>query len=266
MQALAIPAQLPGIRVEMSAHFMVVTLDSIGASLKWDGGLLVQVQASESLWNRTAGLCGNMNGDNTDDMTSKDGARPKSIVTLASSWKAQSIGGTLFIDDKSFSPLASIYKRFVSLSETCDEYPSIEHSCNARAEVADEASRFCSTLLADRRYQVCSSVMDLSVLETACRWDYCGCKHEDKKKCACDTMSVYIRQCAHKGIIKKMEWRDDATCREEFSLCIFTLTWSFFNIKFLTISYEMFRRTCLHVVRSKDSGILRCSNGNKGRR
>lgn len=36
-RVLPIPGQLPGIRTEMSAHFIVVSLDTVGAKIKWDG-------------------------------------------------------------------------------------------------------------------------------------------------------------------------------------------------------------------------------------
>lgn len=34
---LAIPGQFPGLRIEMSAHFIIVLLDAVGATIKWDG-------------------------------------------------------------------------------------------------------------------------------------------------------------------------------------------------------------------------------------
>lgn len=34
---LPIPGQVPGIRVEMQAHYIVVSLDAFGAKVKWDG-------------------------------------------------------------------------------------------------------------------------------------------------------------------------------------------------------------------------------------
>lgn len=92
-KVLPIPIQLPNIRADWSAHFVVVNLDTMGISLKWDGDLLVQIEASESLWNKTVGLCGNMNGNIDDDLMTKEGTRPKSIATFASSWKVQNIGG-----------------------------------------------------------------------------------------------------------------------------------------------------------------------------
>ncbi|XP_046603352.1 hemocytin isoform X1 [Neodiprion virginianus] len=187
-EALTIPAQLSGLRVEMSAQFMIVTLDSIGTTVKWDGALLVEVKVTESLWNNTVGLCGNIDGDTNDDLTAKDGSHPKSIATLASSWQSQNLG------------------------ETCDEYPNIQHSCLNKNELNNEASEFCSKLLSDHRFEVCARVIDLSILQSTCRWDYCACKYEDKKKCACDTMNVYIRQCAHKNLITMLGWRDNNTC------------------------------------------------------
>lgn len=93
---LPIPIQLPNIRVDWSAHFVVVNLDTMGLSMKWDGALMIQIEASESLWNKTVGLCGTMNGDVSDDLVTKEGTRPKSIATFARSWKVQKIGGLIF--------------------------------------------------------------------------------------------------------------------------------------------------------------------------
>lgn len=41
-KALPIPGQLPGIRTEMSAHFIVVSLDTVGTKIKWDGQVRIR--------------------------------------------------------------------------------------------------------------------------------------------------------------------------------------------------------------------------------
>lgn len=92
---LPIPAQLSYLRVEMSAHFIVVTLDSLGVQLKWDGALMLQIEAFENMWNKTTGLCGNMNGNKKDDLISKNGEQMKSIAAFASSWRTEKIGGII---------------------------------------------------------------------------------------------------------------------------------------------------------------------------
>lgn len=93
---LPIPGRLPGLRVEMSAHYVIISLDTVGAKLKWNQKL-VQVEVLESLWNRTEGLCGKIDGDIYNDAATKEGQIPKSVTTLASSWKADDFEGTLFL-------------------------------------------------------------------------------------------------------------------------------------------------------------------------
>lgn len=185
---LPIPAQLPGIRVQMSADFVMLFLDSVGASLKWDGRLLLQVKASESLWNRTAGLCGRMNGDVRDDRTGKETNHHKTISGFTSDWKAQNVG------------------------EICDDDHNPEHSCGNDLVRRGEAEKFCDELFSDPKFRDCSRVMDLGSLKAACIWDFCRCRNGSQNSCACDSMSVYVRQCFHDGITKSSVWRNEETC------------------------------------------------------
>lgn len=92
-RSLPIPVYLPGLRVDKSAHFILVSLDSLGVKLKWDGALLLQIEASESLWNKTAGLCGTMNDDPNDEFLTKSGSYAGNIATLANSWRVESFEG-----------------------------------------------------------------------------------------------------------------------------------------------------------------------------
>ncbi|XP_078043521.1 hemolectin [Augochlora pura] len=185
---LPIPVQLSVIRVELSAHFIIVTLDSLGIRLKWDGALMLEIEALENMWNKTVGLCGNMNGDKADDLICRNGDRARSIATFASTWRIENIG------------------------EICDEYPDIRHSCESNPFTAGEAVSFCNSLLSDHRFLACAHTISIDELRTACLWDYCACKDDDRRKCACDTMNVYVRQCAHKKVISLSGWRNNDTC------------------------------------------------------
>jgi len=92
-RSLPIPIYLPGLRVDKSAHFILVSLDSLGVKLKWDGALLLQIEASESMWNKTTGLCGTMNDDPNDEFLMKSGNHAGTIPALASSWRVGSFEG-----------------------------------------------------------------------------------------------------------------------------------------------------------------------------
>ncbi|XP_026667953.1 hemocytin isoform X2 [Ceratina calcarata] len=185
---LPIPAQLSSLRVDLSAHFIIVTLDSLGVQLKWDGASMLQVEVLENMWNNTVGLCGNMNGDKNDDLVTKNGEHTKSVAMFAASWRTENIG------------------------EVCDEYPDVTHSCESNPFVSKAAIQFCTSLLSDNRFHACSNTITISQLQSACLWDYCSCVDSDKRKCACDTMNVYVRQCAHKKVVALAGWRTDDTC------------------------------------------------------
>lgn len=92
-RSLPIPVYLPGLRVDKSAHFIIVSLDSLGMKLKWDSALLLQIEASESMWNKTTGLCGTMNDDQNDEFLTKSGSYASSILALANSWRVDDFGG-----------------------------------------------------------------------------------------------------------------------------------------------------------------------------
>lgn len=68
---------------------------------------------------------------------------------------------------------------------------------------------------------MCSEVIDLTVLQQNCQWDYCACKLTDRKKCSCNTKGIYIRQCYHDRIIRSLDWRTDDTCRKQFVVFFF---------------------------------------------
>jgi hypothetical protein len=53
----------------------------------------VGVAVTESLWNRTAGLCGLLDGGVENDFTSKDSSSAHSLSSFISSWKVKPLGG-----------------------------------------------------------------------------------------------------------------------------------------------------------------------------
>ncbi|ERL85336.1 hypothetical protein D910_02756 [Dendroctonus ponderosae] len=183
---LPIPGHLPGLRVNIAGNFVVLSMDSMGLVLKWDGKQLLHVEVQESLWNRTEGLCGKIDGDKRNDLLTKEGHLSKSIATLASSWQ---------VDD---------------LEDPCNDTPREEHACSGYLE--QEAADFCGKILSDPRFAACLKSMDLTALLDSCKWDYCSCKDSDKSTCTCETLEVYVKDCSHKGVKTIVQWRDEKTC------------------------------------------------------
>lgn len=147
----------------------------------------------ESLWNRTEGLCGVIDGDLSNDDLDKNHNKVSTISNLASSWKIE------------------------NLETECNDIPAEEHACiddGLEDSRSHKAALFCKTLLNDPRFAPCHYTIDVSLVLDACRWDYCNCPHPDPTTCACETMNVYVRACVYKGIKGLVAWRDDQICRK----------------------------------------------------
>lgn len=70
---MAIPVQIRGMRVTKVGLSYKINLESIGLTINWDAERLVHIEATAALFNRTAGLCGTLDQDPTNDFASKDG-------------------------------------------------------------------------------------------------------------------------------------------------------------------------------------------------
>lgn len=56
--------------------------------------------------------------------------------------------------------------------------------------------------------------MNKKTLIEACLSDYCFCSHENRKKCACDGLTVFAKECQFQGVSLNNEWRDMQLCRK----------------------------------------------------
>lgn len=52
-----------------------------------------------------------------------------------------------------------------------------------------------------------------AILE-ACISDYCYCKDEHRKECACNGLTVFAKECLFQGINLKNDWRNMELCRK----------------------------------------------------
>ncbi|KAL1513261.1 hypothetical protein ABEB36_002690 [Hypothenemus hampei] len=183
---LSIPGQLPGLMVTMQGNHVVLSLDSVGVAIKWDGLQIIHVEVGAGLWNRTEGLCGSLNGEAEDDTITKEGFLAQSVLTFASSWK---------IDD---------------LEDPCNDSPLETHIC--QGDLQAQALLYCTRILSDIRFSACSQVIDVTTLLDACKSDYCSCTNSDRTSCICGLLEVYVKDCKQKGVTDMVLWRDQEVC------------------------------------------------------
>ncbi|XP_050302983.1 hemocytin [Anthonomus grandis grandis] len=183
---LSIPGQEPGLRVTYAGLYVVLSLDKLGVVIKWDGLQILHIEVQQNMWNRTQGLCGNIDGTTLDDFIEKDGHHAHQISTFASSWKVD------------------------NLEYPCDDLVNDQHICSG--EMEREAELFCKNILSDIRFAACTKSVNIISLLDSCKWDYCACKETDRTLCICETLEVYVKECTHKGIKDLATWRDEKLC------------------------------------------------------
>ncbi|XP_044005452.1 mucin-2-like [Aphidius gifuensis] len=124
-----------------------------------------------------------MNGNPADDKTRKDNSHSINLATFIANWK---------------------------IDKTCDDNLASNHKF--KSDITEESIKFCDSLFADLRFKGCSKTLDLAALQSTCQLDYCNCHEVDKRKCACETMNVYVRQCYHDRLTKTLSWRHQNLC------------------------------------------------------
>ncbi|XP_022121224.2 hemocytin [Pieris rapae] len=187
---IPIPASLPGIRVDMPTDLIIVNLDLLGVTVKWDLNNLIIVEGTVSLWNKTEGLCGTLDSNPENDMTTKEGHIAKTKSVMIASWQLNKIG------------------------DICDGATKEMSACAEETDVAvKKAVQFCASIFSKDKFRKCSKVMDVSQLLEACQWDYCACTESlSAEECACRTVAVYAKECLRHGVEEMRAWRDSETC------------------------------------------------------
>ncbi|CAK1545090.1 unnamed protein product [Leptosia nina] len=187
---IPIPATLPGIRVDMPTDILVVNLDALGVTIKWDLNNLVIVEGTVALWNKTEGLCGTLDSNPENDMTTKEGNIAKTKSVMIASWQLNKIG------------------------DICDGSTKETSACmDETDEAVKKAMQFCATIFTKDKFRKCSKAMDVTQLIEACQWDYCACAETlTPEECACRTVSVYAKECLRHGVEEMRNWRDSETC------------------------------------------------------
>ena len=156
-----------------------VFLTRSGIEVFFDGRSRVAIKASLVWKGKLCGLCGNYNGDPSDDFKTPNGALVSSPNDFGSKW----------------------------LSSTNHEDCSlIEPPSKCLATTMAEARLKCS-ILQQGTFNVCKIAVDPKPFIDDCVYDWCYCNEDDKENCFCDSLSSYAAACANNNITIP-QWRN----------------------------------------------------------
>lgn len=187
-----LPVALNNTKLKMyqSGRSVLIEVEScLKVRYDWEHQLVVTLCSSYA--DKTCGLCGNFNGNPSDDFTTPSGAPATGAAAFGGSWKVPGLGEAQCRDD------------CVGGCERCE---------NSLMKTW-EGDLFCGliTLKVNGLFSKCHEVIDPQPYLENCKYDLC--MGGGFRQFLCKALEAYAAACQIAGI-QVQDWRKNARCRE----------------------------------------------------
>ncbi|XP_067299058.1 zonadhesin, like isoform X1 [Pseudorasbora parva] len=156
-----------------------------GLIVKFDGVHHIEITVPGDYFNKVCGMCGNYNGDSSDDNLMSDGKPAENAIELGNSWKAEGDS------DPGCKP---------------DPRPEDKPNCDEKEEEIYK-SQCAATILSDL-FKPCHSVIPPEAFLGNCIYDMC--EYDGMQSTLCDNVEAYAQACHSAGIT--ISWRNVTFC------------------------------------------------------
>ena len=167
--------------LRVGGHPQVVLLEH-NIQIFYDGINRVSISASTMWEDRLCGLCGNYNGDPSDDFTDPDGNPVSTPDEFVISWATGDTSSCGILDEAPF----------------------------CTGDVREEATKRCNFINGEF-FEPCHASVDPSPFEEGCIQEFCNCIDEDRSTCFCSALAIYASACAYAGVSLD-DWRSYYGC------------------------------------------------------
>ncbi|XP_033646553.1 von Willebrand factor-like [Asterias rubens] len=170
-------------KMEDAGLFLVIKTAE-GILLKWDYGTSVLVTLDPSHAGQVCGLCGNFNGDSSDDFYTRSGAMESSPQLFGRSWRT---------------------------SENCPDPKELTLPCKSEPHRRAWAESVCS-IIKKSIFASCHNLVDSEPFFQACVSDTCFCDRGADCECMCTAVTAYATACNENNVA--IAWRAEGYCRQ----------------------------------------------------
>jgi len=148
---------------------------SFAVGVHWDGRRKVKITVSRQWQGTLCGLCGNYNGDKSDEYITPTNMLVNSVNEFGESWE------------------------YGKTTQDC-KVPPPPPPCPADLHI--EARERCSREFTGHNsiFRSCNKFMNPKHIVQACIYDYCNSSEEDREEYFCGSIHRYAEQCSSKGI------------------------------------------------------------------
>ncbi|KAL2079742.1 hypothetical protein ACEWY4_025486 [Coilia grayii] len=180
------PMSIPGAPARVSTSGVYTVLDTdFGLIVKFDGVHHLEITVPGDYFDKVCGMCGNYNGDSSDDNLMPDGRPAKDVIELGNSWKSEGDS------DPGCQP---------------DTRPDVHPDCSPSEEASFEAQ--CSNVILSDKFRPCHSVLPPEPFIGNCVYDMC--EYDGMEATLCDNVEAYAQACQSAGVT--ISWRNSTFC------------------------------------------------------
>ncbi|XP_048463240.1 von Willebrand factor C and EGF domain-containing protein-like [Rhincodon typus] len=172
-----------GITIQHSGIYVILNLLE-GLSITWYGKGFVEINVPESLQLRICGLCGNLNGNSSDDFALPSGEEALAPVGFGN-----------------IQPIRVNKERLCRAED-------IEDPCNGTTLADNRAANMTCGIIMGPLFQAAHESVDPQPYYQACLTDLCSCV--EQTWCLCSLLSAYAFRALRNGII--LNWRNETLC------------------------------------------------------
>ena len=168
-----------------------ILLPTYGVKIFWNGGRRVKVTVSRMWKDKLCGLCGNFNGDRSDDFKMPNGNLAMVETDFGDSW------------------------RYTESTSDCNpDTPNTPPECPD--DIRMEAESICN-VMNQTMFALCNAVLDPTEYIEACIFDYCfdNTSRDDTGEplSFCDSLANYATDCLSAGV-RPPNMRSLSVCRK----------------------------------------------------
>ncbi|XP_033372654.1 alpha-tectorin-like [Parus major] len=176
---------VPGVSIFFSGQYVVVTTD-FGLQVKFDGNHRAEITLPSTYMSKVCGICGNYNGQKTDDFLNPDGEMEANSTSLGNSWQ-------VYNDSR------------------CSPDHGHTPNCTADEKHMIQSNAYCG-LITDPNgpFQNCHSVVDPQSYFEDCQYDLCELHLNNAA--LCESLQAYADVCQTAGV-QLEPWRNTTFCR-----------------------------------------------------
>ncbi|KPP67350.1 zonadhesin-like [Scleropages formosus] len=158
---------------------------NFGVIVKFDGVHHLEITIPGDYFNKVCGMCGNYNGNPSDDNLMPSGKPAKDVIELGNSWKAEGDS------DPGCQP---------------DDREDLDPNCLPAVE--QQYRSLCSNVLLSERFEACHVLLPPKPFLDNCVYDMC--EYNGMQETLCDNVEAYAQACQSLGVT--VIWRNQTFC------------------------------------------------------